>query len=116
MKNEIDLVAAKVSEIQAKLKKLTVEEKKEQHQDIVKCYEEAMECELNDAKIFKLLGELMADHFNDKERAIEYFEKAISCENLNDEDAEVVADEIETATSEVETTLESTENQSQEEA
>jgi len=36
--------------------------------------------------------------------------------NLNDEDAEVVADEIETATSEVETTPESTENQSQEEA
>jgi segregation and condensation protein B len=36
--------------------------------------------------------------------------------NLNDEDAVVVADEIETATSEVETTPESTENQSQDEA
>ena len=36
--------------------------------------------------------------------------------NLNNEDAEVIADEIETAPSEVETNPESTENQSQEEA
>jgi len=101
MKNEIDLVPEecdpdvtqivelrkKSDEIKKELEKLAVQEKKEQHQDIVKCYEEAIECELNDAKFFKLLGELIADHFNDKERAIEYFEKAISCENLSDEDA-----------------------------
>jgi len=101
MKNEINLVPAKCDpditqivelrkksdEIKKKLEKLDVKEKKKQHQDIVKCYEEAIECKLNDATFFKVLGELTAYHFGDDKRATEYFEKAISCENLNDEDA-----------------------------